>query len=167
MAAKAKVSSKTTSKVIAIYEIVHGSVDTVLGMILIFFNQSLLGWYNHFKAGELLEDPHDLFIRIADRYLPTVFQNNVLIPVIVYLVGFGLARVISGIGLLQNKEWGKHLLIGLLALFVPFDIYHLFQHISLLTLSYMIINVLIILYFMHFQPKEYFKEVKVLVKNRF
>src|SRR5579884_2302344 len=111
MTGKVNISRKNTSKLIAVYEIAHGSVDTIFGVLLTFFNQNLLNGYNHYKAGELLEDPNDLFVRIADKYLPTLFQHNVLIPIIIYLVGFGLARVISGIGLLQNKEWGKHLLI--------------------------------------------------------
>lgn len=148
------------SKLIAVYEIVHGFLDTILGILLVIFGHTLLRFYINFRTGELLEDPHDLFIRITNLVMPYLSKKSIYIPIIVYFIGFGIARIISGIGILNEKEWGKHLLVGLVILLIPFDLYHLLRHISLLSFGYLVINVVIILYLVQFKPKDYFKELK-------
>src|SRR5258706_10408205 len=116
-------------KTIIAYELFLGFFELISGLGIFFFGKSLLGIYEHMRNAELFEDSNVLFIKISEKLVPNLFQHRYIIAF--FLVTLGVIKMVSGIGLIYNKEWAEHLLIIFLTLLIPVDIYGVLVHFSL------------------------------------
>lgn len=162
-----KVGSKHVSPVIVTYKLVTGIIELFFGFAFLFLGRIVSRIYISYRLRELLDDPHDLLISIVQKIIPTLIHYHTYL--IVTFIVFGLIKTIGAIALFYDKEWGLDLLILFFFLMLPFDIYTLFSHITLLKSLYFLVNVLITLYLIEFKPHTYFwkyiKHVRKLVKN--
>lgn len=151
------------SKFIIAYKFILGAIELVLGLGILLFGKQVLGVYQNFKNGELLEDPHDLLVNTLEKIIPYIFQHQGYI--ILILISIGLVKIIGSVGLLYHKHWGLDLLIGLTFLLLPFDSYNFVASPSFAKFSFLVINILIALYLVNFKPKEYFSTLKERIKS--
>lgn len=147
-----------TSNLIIIYELILGTFEVVFGVGLLFLWNTLLSLYYQMSSGELLEDSNDLIVRSIEQVLPHLFAHRYYIALL--LVALGVVKISSGIGMYYKKEWANHLLVALLVVLIPFDISEMIIHFSVFDLGYLLIDILIVLYLIHFNPRQYLIEVK-------
>ena len=143
---------------IIIYKFILGVLEFLLGIGIIIFGKQVVTIYENFKAQELLEDPHDLLIMLVEKISPILSKNHGYI--ILLLLFLGVVKIIGSVGLMYRKHWGLDLLVILTMAILPFQFYNLVVSFSFGKLVYFIIDVLIALYLVEFQPKEYFQTFK-------
>ena len=73
--------------------------------------------------------------------------------------------MIGAVGLWYHKHWGLDILIVVTIILLPFEVVNLFRHLSLLNTAYFVINMLIALYLVNFNPKGYFTHLKHRLKS--
>lgn len=160
-----KSAASNISKTVVYYKLVTGVIELILGLGILFFGKNIYRIYSAYKLKELLEDPHDLLINLVGKITPTLIHYRTYL--MIFLIVFGLVKIIGAIGLLYDKEWGLDLLILFFFLMLPFDIYTLLSHVTFLKTLYFLINTLIALYLVEFRPHTYFwKYIKKLKKMR-
>lgn len=151
------------SRYIIFYKFISGSIELFLGLGTIFFSQQIFKLYQHFKASELLEDPHDLVVSLIEKVLPYLLEHRVYI--VFFLTLFGLIKISGAIGLVYRKHWGLDLLVGFTIFLLPFTSYSLLANPSLSKFIYLTIDILIALYLVNFNPKHYFVNLKRRMKS--
>ncbi len=152
------------SNLIIAYEFALGLIEVVIGFGVAIFGNRVIQAYQSLRDTDILGEQHDLLVDALQKIVPYVSAHKFYI--IVLLSALGLVKIISSIGLWMGKEWGKHLLIGLLVVLIPFDLAGIIIHMTLLDLAYLIIDVLIILYMTGFKPHHYFLEIKNFLNNK-
>lgn len=152
------------SYIVVLYKLVTGLTEFILGLGIIFFQKNIYHIYTNYKINELLEDPHDLLIKITEKIIPIFSHYHTYL--IVSLLIFGLVKIIAAIGLFYDKEWGLDILVISFFLMLPFDIYTFFSHPTIIKTLYFLINVLITLYLIEFKPHTYLlKYIKYFKKK--
>ncbi len=141
------------STYIIIYKLVTGAIELLIGISIFFLGNNIVAFYQHFKTREILEDPHDLVVNLTERILPYFLTHRGY--VILILVALGIVKIVGAIGLYHRKNWGLDLLIAVVVILLPFDIWDLVTHPTFLRTTYLAINVFIALYLVNFKPKEY------------
>ncbi len=144
------------------YEFALGLIETLLGLGIVFFGKAVIAQYQTLRDSEFLNEGHDLLVDLLQKVIPYVSDHRVYVSVL--LLALGLVKIASSIGLWMGKKWGKHLMIGLLVVLIPFDVVGILKHPKLLELIYLLIDVLIILFMTGFKPHHYFLEVKRMFK---
>jgi len=157
------VNTKNISGYIIIYKFILGLIETILGLGIIFFGKRLFETYLNFTQNELFEDPHDLLAVILEKFVPYIFQHHIFIIFILLLLG--ISKMIGAVGLWYHKHWGLDILIVVTIILLPFEVVNLFRHLSLLNTAYFVINMLIALYLVNFNPKGYFTHLKHRLKS--
>ncbi len=148
-----KQATPHVSRIVIFYKLALGLLELAFGLGIIIFGGKISKIYNAYKVRELLEDPHDLFIIIVQKFIPVFTHYHTYF--MITLLGFGALKVVAGIAMLYEKEWGVDLLILFFFLMLPFDIYTLFSQITFLNTAYFLVNVLITLYLVQFKPHTY------------
>lgn len=154
--------AKEVSKLITGYKFALGVVEILLGLGIATVGERALSLYNNLKQKELLEDPHDLMVSITDKFIPYLIQHQVAIVIILLFIG--VIKIISCIAIWMGKEWGVHLLLFLMLVILPFDLFDLFRnffqgHIGVGSMILNAINIWIILSLTHNHPIKYLKEI--------
>ncbi|MBU6141530.1 DUF2127 domain-containing protein [Patescibacteria group bacterium] len=112
-----------------------GVLELIGGLAFVFY-----GTTNHLililTQHELLEDPQDLVANFARHLLPTLSSSTRLFAAL-YLLSHGIIKVLIVAGLLTKRLWSYPLSIGVLALFIVYQLYqYTFTHLwGLLALS--------------------------------
>ena len=159
-----KVYQPNVSLIVAIYKLLSGIVELLLGISILFFGRNISRVYTGYKLRELLEDPHDQFIVLVQKIIPTLAQYHLYF--MISLLIFGIVKIIAAIGLFYDEEWGLDLLIIFFFLFLPYDSITFFSHPSVLKTLYFFVNVFITMYLIEFKPHTYFwKYVKYVRKK--
>ncbi|MBI3380097.1 DUF2127 domain-containing protein [Candidatus Gottesmanbacteria bacterium] len=148
---------------IIIYKFILGVIELLLGLGIVSFGNQIFTVYQTFKSQELLEDPHDLLISLAEKILPYILEHKIYI--ILLLIIIGLIKIIGAIGLYYRKHWGLDLLVGITVLFLPFDVYNILIHPTLAKFIYLLVNIFIALFLVNFKPKEYILKIKSRVRR--
>lgn len=151
------------SRYIIAYKFILGLFETFLGIGTIIFGRKIYEIYLNFKSSELLEDPHDLLVTIAERVIPYLFAHRWYVVLILLLLG--ITKIIGSVGLWYKKHWGLDVLIMVTIALLPFESYYLIIHPSFSTIAYFLINILIALYLVNFNPKGYFTNLKSRIKK--
>jgi len=136
--------------VIIYYKLVTGVIEFVFGLSFLFFGRTISKIYVNYRLKELVDDPHDLFIFLIQKVVPVLAHYHVYL--MVTFIVFGLVKTVGAIALFYDKDWGLDLFILFFFLMLPFDIYTLFSHLTLLKTLYFLINTLITLYLVEFKP---------------
>lgn len=142
---------------IIVYKLIFGLIEFLLGLGLVLAKSVVLPWYRNLASQELLEDPHDLLIRVTRQVIPFILTHRGFL--VFYLLLLGSAKIAGAIGLMYKKNWGVDLLVGLTALLFPFQVYQLIRRFSLAEFSYLVVGLLIALYLVNFKPKKYAKSL--------
>lgn len=149
---------------IVAYKFLFGFVEFFSGISILFFGHQALYWYQHLVRRELVEDPHDLAVRILESVVPGLLMHNTFLAF--YLVLLGTAKMVGAVGLIYRQHWGVDLLVGLTFLMLPFQLASLILHPSFASFLYITGGLLIVLYLINFQPKEWAKRVSTHVKKQ-
>ncbi|HEX9007756.1 MAG TPA: DUF2127 domain-containing protein [Patescibacteria group bacterium] len=139
------------------YKFIYGLVEFILGTGIIFYGKTVLTRYNSYAAQELLEDPHDLIVRLTHGVVPNLLAHNVSLAF--YLILLGGVKIAGSIGLIYKKNWGVDLLVALTIVMFPFQFIRLLIHPSLPDFIYIFIGILISLYLVNFRPHDWAKRV--------
>jgi uncharacterized membrane protein len=103
----------------------NGAVELLGGLLLLFVSPE---WIRHLAVSitrvELSEDPHDF---IATHLLHTTsgLTGNAILFGSVYLLTHGAVKVVLVIALLLNKLWAYPWLIGVLLVFIGYQLYRI------------------------------------------
>jgi uncharacterized membrane protein (DUF2068 family) len=143
---------------VIVYKFTLGVGELLLGIGILLFGDVILQLFQNFKHQELFEDPHDIFVRLSEYFVPYFLEYKGWI--IVILIVLGLIKIFGAIGLWYHKHWGLDLLVGLTFLVLPFELIGVLHHPSLPKLIFVVINFLIALYLVQFQPQAYFNDFK-------
>ena len=157
MEEKTPVVEETPSRLIIIYELVFGSFEAISGFGILFFGQKLLGIYTGLRTSELIQDPDDLTVRLAEKILPNLFTHRIYIALLLIL--FGAVKLTSGVGLIYKKAWAEHLLVIFLVVLIPFEAGVIIRHFSIMDVIYLMIDIVIVLYLIKLKPREYFSRL--------
>ncbi len=146
------------SRYIIAYKFILGLFETFLGIGTIIFGRRIYEIYLNFKSNELLEDPHDLLVSIAQTAIPYLFAHRGYVIFILLLLG--ITKMVGSVGLWYRKHWGLDVLIAVTIALLPFESYYLIIQPSFSKTAYFLINILIALYLVNFNPKGYFTNLK-------
>ena len=142
---------------ILIYEFLSGLVELSAGVALATFGPRIYEVYRASVIKELAEDPTDLVVHVSEKVVPGLLTHNAFI--ILYLIAFGLVKILGAIGLIYKQNWGVDLLVGLIILTVPFQFYNFVAHRNFLDLLYIIIGLLIAFYLVEFRPAAWISRI--------
>ncbi len=151
------------SRLIIAYKFILGLLETLLGIGTIIFGRRIYEIYVNFKNNELLEDPHDLLVFIAEKIVPYIFAHQGYVVFILLLLG--ITKIIGSVGLWYRKHWGLDVLIVVTIILLPFETYYLVTQPSVSKIVFFLINFLIALYLVNFNPKGYFTNLKKRIKK--
>jgi uncharacterized membrane protein (DUF2068 family) len=73
-------------------------------------------------------------------------KTNVLLWLAVALIVYGGLQIIEGFGLWLLKRWGEYFAVVATSLFIPFEIYELYERVTVLRVSALIVNIAAVLY---------------------
>ena len=152
------------SFVVVGYKIVSGIFEVLFAIALAFFRRPIYRWYLQISTQELFEDPHDLLARTFQTIIPVVTQHRVYLIFLLSILG--ITKIIGAIAILKKKEWGLDLMVGLFVFLLPFDLYNLTMHPSLLKCVYLVINSLIVFYLIRFRARYYVKKIHHALRSR-
>lgn len=145
-------------KIIIAYELILGLFELISGLGILLFGNKLLDIYNHIRNTELIQDPNDLMVKLTEKLVPNLVSHHISVALL--LTAFGVIKISSGIGLIYRKVWAEHLLIVFLIILIPFEIVGLLRHFSLADLGYLVVDVAIVTYLVHFKPVDYLHRLK-------
>lgn len=106
----------------------NGVAEIIGGLALLFASPARL---QHLAAiltqGELSEDPHDV---IATHLLHTTngLTGDAVLFGAVYLLIHGLVKIVLVVALLRNKLWAYPWMIGVLVVFIGYQLYRISLH---------------------------------------
>jgi len=112
-----------TFKIGLILKAADGVLEIVSGLLLLFLSPSTIDRIAHtLTAHELGQDPHD---RIANYILHTTghLSSGTTLFGAVYLLSHGVAKVVLVFFVLRGKLWAYPWLIGLLGVFIVYQLY--------------------------------------------
>ncbi|SRR6266568_3682652 len=123
-----------------------GSVMLVVAVVLLTFHaQHVTNPLQQLFTGELAEDPHDLLATTLIRLVPFVsLQTELLLA-----VGVTVYALLEGIevwGLWYDLMWVELLIVVETAAFLPYDVWELVHHLSVVKVLSLVINILIVWY---------------------
>lgn len=146
------------------YKLLFGVTELLLGAGIALFGKAALHWYRILALRELSEDPHDVLVRLTERFIPDVLTHRTFI--VLYLILLGAAKIAGAVGLIYKQRWGVDLLVGLTFLMLPFQLVQIVLHPSLPDFLYMLTGLLIALYLVSFRPREWATRMSKRVRRR-
>ena len=73
-------------------------------------------------------------------------KTNVLLWLAIGLIVYGGLQLVEGVGLWLLKRWGEYFAVVATSLFIPFEVYELYERVTVLRVSALIINIAAVLY---------------------
>ncbi len=136
--------TKEPSGLIIWYEIITGVFEIILGFLLIIFGPKLLHLYQQVIFSNFFIFDHEWLSDLIETVVPFLFDHYIFVSL--SFIGFGIVKIICGVGMYHNKIWADFLLIAALTFLMPFDLVSLFQSFAWYKVVYLIINSAIIYY---------------------
>ncbi|MGI8915068.1 MAG: DUF2127 domain-containing protein [Chloroflexota bacterium] len=115
------------------------------GALFAFHAQHVTQPFQEFFEGELSEDPHDLLATLMIHLVPNLsLQTELLLAVgaIIYAV----LEVVEAWGLWRLILWVELLTVFETSVFLPFEVWDMIQHLSVLKVLSFGINILVVWY---------------------
>ena len=110
---------------------IDGALEIVGGVVLLFVAPATLQqWARSLTAHELSQDPHDFIARHLLHSASQLSHSTTLFGAI-YLLSHGLAKVVLVIALLREQLWAYPWMIGLLAVFIAYQLYRLTYRVTI------------------------------------
>ncbi len=110
---------------------IDGALEIIGGIILLFVAPATLQqWARTLTAHELAQDPHDFIARHLLHSASQLSHSTTLFGAI-YLLSHGLAKVVLVIAVLRNQLWAYPWIIGLLGVFIAYQVYRLTYRVTI------------------------------------
>jgi uncharacterized membrane protein (DUF2068 family) len=93
-------------------------------------------------------DPRRPFFHRVIAYLHHLHASELRIAAIV-AVGYGVLELVEGTGLWLDQLWAEYLTVIATSLLIPFEVYELVRHPTMLKAGGIIVNVAIVIYLIH------------------
>jgi uncharacterized membrane protein len=118
----------------------------VAGIVLLIFRvQHVTQPFQVLFAGELAEDPHDLLATTLILLVPEIsLKGSLLLSVAAFM--YALLEGVEVWGLWRGLIWVEVLIVVETAGLLPYDIWELTHHFSMVKIVFLVINILIVLY---------------------
>ncbi len=134
-----------TIHLIALEKAVKGTVLLIVAFkMLTLFNRDVHGWAEDFVTRHGID--------LANRYVQTTLQrlsgvgNTQIVELSVGATVYALLLFVEGIGLWLQKRWAEYLTTALTALFIPVEIYELYEKFTWVRVGILAINIFIVWY---------------------
>lgn len=145
-------------RAIAIFEMVKGILGLAVGITLMFLLHKDL----ELIAGNILEylhiDPTGHFAQIFVERASRVNESNIVIFIILAFV-YTLVRLVEAYGLWKLRSWAEWFAIISGCLYLPIEIYKIFQKPSLLHFVIFFGNVLMVLYLIYVRGEARYEKI--------
>ncbi|HTM68525.1 MAG TPA: DUF2127 domain-containing protein [Candidatus Binatia bacterium] len=110
--------------IIAMFKFLMGGIEAIIGATLLLASYAgLSGLITRLAARELVEDPNDEFIRLAVEKMFVFLDHKTAFGAA--LLALGCVKILAAIGFLRRQAWGYMLLLAVVALAMPAELYHL------------------------------------------
>jgi uncharacterized membrane protein len=140
-----------------IWRIVYGVARVIFGLMLLrVVGSSFSDLFYRLMAHELVNDPHDLALRIG-RVVVEHQSFTVTYFLTAYLIFWGAIDVVLSISLLKEKLWAFPVSVYLICVFVLYEIFR-FTHTRSFILAYIIVFDMVLVWLIR---KEYFKQLRI------
>lgn len=134
-----------TIHLIALEKVVKGTILFIVAFkLLTLFNRDVHGWAEDFVTRHGID--------IANRYVQSMLQrlmgvgNSQIIEVSVGAAVYASLLFVEGTGLWLQKRWAEYLTTILTALFIPLEIYELYERFTWVRIGILAINIFIVWY---------------------
>jgi uncharacterized membrane protein (DUF2068 family) len=140
--------SRRVLRLIAAERIIRGALLLAAGVYLLFHVNSDFGRLAERVLRAIDLDPRrPLFHRVV-AYLHHVYASEVRIAAL-FALGYGTLELVEGTGLWLDQLWAEYLTVIATSLLVPFELYELVHHPSLLKAGGLVVNIAIVAYLVH------------------
>lgn len=144
------------------YKFTLGVIEVLLAIGILKFGKSAFDIYRTFRSFEFFDESNDLLTRTVGSLVPYIVEHRIAIVTILFFIG--IIKMVSSIAIWMGKTWGVRLLLLLMLILLPFDLFDMFRnffqgHIGLGSMLLNAINIWIILSLTHYHPIEYFKKL--------
>jgi uncharacterized membrane protein len=135
---------------IVIAKLLTASIELVSGVVLLAFSSGALRrLVDRLLAHEAVEDPHDLLVKLAHRDLGRVLADKTFVGAA--LLTLAAVKIVGAIGLLRRRPWAFYLLLVLVALLLPVDLYRTATDPTLFEAVLLALNVVILALLIRFR----------------
>lgn len=127
----------------------NGVWETISGLLILFLSKSTLNnWFLLFTGNELLEDPNDKFINFLAQSLKNLSSETQTF-VAIYLLLHGLLNIFLVVQLYRDRHWAYPATIGVIVLFMSYQVYRIIIYHSLILTAITIFDALFIILIWH------------------
>lgn len=116
-----------------------------LGVLLVLYTRGINDPAQQLLGGELQEDPHDRLALFLVTHVPMV-STSALLGLALASLAYFVLEGLEAIGLLLERRWVEWLIVVETGLFLPFEVYELGRHATVLKVVTLLANVLILVY---------------------
>jgi len=110
---------------------IDGLLEIIGGIVLLFVAPATLqAWARSLTAHELAQDPNDFIARHLLHSASQLSHSTTLFGAI-YLLSHGIAKVVLVIALLREQLWAYPWMIGLLGVFIAYQVYRLTYRVTI------------------------------------
>lgn len=120
---------------------INAAVQIVLGTLFLFFDVS--AWISALVENELVEDPDD-FLASHLEPLTTHLTSGTQLFTAMYLLSHGIVKIILVAGLLRNKLWAYPASIGVLSLFISYQVIRIAKTGSVLMIALTVFDLFVL-----------------------
>lgn len=121
---------------------------TAIGLLFISFKRQ---WLLELSESYMLEEKLQFLEWIVNKITNTQPKTLELTGIATSL--YAIVTGIEAVGLWYEKPWAELLVIGLVGLGIPIELYELFREASLIKLAILLINLAILLYLIYYYRK--------------
>jgi uncharacterized membrane protein len=128
---------------IVVAKLLTATVELVSGVVLLTLSSGdVRHLVDRLLAHEAVEDPHDLLVRLAHKDLGHVLADKTFVGAA--LLTLAAVKIVGAIGLLRHRPWAFYLLVLLVALLLPIDVYRTVIHPTPVEAVLLALNVVIL-----------------------
>lgn len=140
--------SRRVLRLIAAERIVRGVLLLAAGVYLLFHvNRDFGRVAEHVLRAVDLDPRRPLFHRVI-AYLHHLHASELRIAAL-FALGYGVLELVEGTGLWLDQLWAEYLTVIATSLLIPFELYELVHHPSVLKAGGLVVNLAIVAYLVH------------------
>ena len=140
--------SRRVLRLIAAERIVRGTLLLAAGIYLLFSVNSDFGRLAERVLRAIDLDPRRPLFHRFIAYLHHLHASEVRIAAL-FALGYGVLELVEGTGLWLDQLWAEYLTVIATSLLVPFELYELVRHPSVLKAGGLAVNLAIVAYLVH------------------